>query len=57
MKLAGAYIQDQKYADLKQLAKDNHRTLADQCRYIFDQAIAGRIKPKPYPKKKEVSRG
>ena len=40
LKLAGAYISDEKYNSLVALAKLNHRTLADQCRAIYEAALA-----------------
>lgn len=43
-KLAGAYIDDSKHAALKRMAIANHRTLADQCRHIFDLALSGSLK-------------
>lgn len=39
MKLAGAYINDDKYTALVTLAANNNRTLAGQCRHIFDKAL------------------
>jgi hypothetical protein len=43
MKLAGAYIPEDKHAALRALAKKNHRTLADQLRHMFDEALSGRL--------------
>lgn len=56
MKLAGAYIPDEKHEALRQLAKQNHRTLADQCRHIFDLALAGKLKVKYQNAQKEQKR-
>lgn len=39
MKLAGAYINDESYAGLVALAAANNRTLAGQCRHLFDKAL------------------
>jgi hypothetical protein len=54
MKLAGAYIDEKQHAALTQLARDNHRTLADQLRFIFDRALSGDLKTptKPAPQKR-----
>lgn len=43
MKLAGAYIDENKHAALTQQAKANFRTLADHIRYIYDQALNGKL--------------
>lgn len=40
-KLAGAYIPEKTYESLKRLARKEHRTLADQCRHLFDRALSG----------------
>ena len=40
LKLAGAYIDATKYEQIQALAKANHRTLAEQCRALFDAAIS-----------------
>ena len=47
MKLAGAYIEESKYAALAALARRNHRTLADQCRCLYDRALEGDLVPQP----------
>jgi hypothetical protein len=53
MKLAGAYIPEDKHAALRALAKKNHRTLADQLRHMFDEALNGRLRvPSATPQKK-----
>lgn len=39
MKLAGAYIQDDKYDALVALAEKNNRSLAGQCRHLFDLSL------------------
>ncbi len=41
MKLAGAYINDDTYERLVALAAANNRTLAGQCRHLFDRALKG----------------
>ena len=41
MKLAGAYINDEAYGRLAALAAANNRTLAGQCRHLFDRALKG----------------
>jgi len=41
MKLAGAYINDETYGRLAALAAANNRTLAGQCRHLFDRALKG----------------
>lgn len=41
MKLAGAYINDDTYGRLVALAAANNRTLAGQCRHLFDRALKG----------------
>jgi len=38
-KLAGAYVPEEKYEALKELARRNHRSLADQIRCLIDQAL------------------
>jgi hypothetical protein len=43
MKLAGAYINDDKYERLVALAESNNRTLAGQCRHLFDRALSGEL--------------
>lgn len=43
MKLAGAYINDDKYVRLVALAEQNNRTLAGQCVHLFDRALSGDI--------------
>ena len=43
MKLAGAYINDDTYARLVALAAANNRTLAGQCRHLFDRALKGAL--------------
>jgi hypothetical protein len=45
MKLAGAYIQDETYAKLVALAEANNRTLAGQCRHLFDLALKADAAP------------
>lgn len=40
MKLAGAYINDEKYERLVALAEAIGRTLAGQCRHLFDRALS-----------------
>ncbi len=49
MKLAGAYINDDKYERLVALAEANNRTLAGQCRHLFDQALANELKKPTRP--------
>lgn len=39
MKLAGAYVHDDTYQRLVALAIANNRTLAGQCRHLFDRAL------------------
>jgi hypothetical protein len=41
MKLAGAYINDDTYERLVALAAAHNRTLAGECRHIFDRALRG----------------
>lgn len=43
MKLAGAYIQDDTYERLAALAAANNRTLAGECRHLFDRALRGEL--------------
>ena len=43
MKLAGAYINDDTYERLVALAVSNNRTLAGQCRHLFDRALKGEL--------------
>jgi hypothetical protein len=43
MKLAGAYINDETYGRLAALAAANNRTLAGQCRHLFDRALKGEL--------------
>jgi hypothetical protein len=43
MKLAGAYINDDTYERLVALAAANNRTLAGQCRHLFDRALKGAL--------------
>ncbi len=43
MKLAGAYIHDETYERLAALAAANNRTLAGQCRHLFDRALRGEL--------------
>jgi len=43
MKLAGAYINDDTYGRLVKLAAANNRTLAGQCRHLFDRALRGEL--------------
>lgn len=45
MKLAGAYIQDVTYVKLVALAESNNRTLAGQCRHLFDLALKADVAP------------
>ncbi len=47
MKLAGAYINDDKYERLVALAEQNNRTLAGQCRHLFDRALSGELQVPP----------
>lgn len=54
MKLAGAYINDDTYERLAALAAENNRTLAGQCRHLFDRALRGELEvpactPQPSP--------
>ncbi len=44
MKLVGAYINDELFKRLVALAEANNRTLAGQCRHLFEQAA-----PPPSP--------
>lgn len=39
MKLAGAYVNDDTYEKLCLLARANNRTLAGECRHIYDRAL------------------
>ncbi len=39
MKLAGAYIGDDKYAAIVAVAEKHNRTLAGQCRHWFDEGL------------------
>ncbi|WP_395753785.1 hypothetical protein [Prosthecobacter sp.] len=48
MKLAGAYIHDEKYERLVALAESNNRTLAGQCRHLFDRALSGELQVPPH---------
>lgn len=65
MKLAGAYIHDEKYEQLVALGKLHNRTLAGECRHIFDRALRGELQvpnaPPPPPQiitpRKRSSRG
>ena len=41
MKLAGAYVNDETYERLAALAAASNRTLAGQCRHLFDRALRG----------------
>lgn len=43
MKLAGAYVNDDTYHRLVALAQVNNRTLAGQCRHIYDRALRGEL--------------
>ncbi|MDI1313805.1 hypothetical protein [Prosthecobacter sp.] len=43
MKLAGAYINDDTYERLVALALSHNRTLAGQCRHLFDRALKGEL--------------
>lgn len=43
MKLAGAYINDETYGRLVALAAANNRTLAGECRHLFDRALRGEL--------------
>lgn len=43
MKLAGAYINDDTYERLVALAAANNRTLAGECRHLFDRALRGEL--------------
>ena len=43
MKLAGAYIDDETYGRLVTLAAANNRTLANECRHLFDRALKGEL--------------
>ena len=43
MKLAGAYINDDTYGRLVALAAANNRTLAGECRHLFDRALRGEL--------------
>ena len=47
MKLAGAYINDETYGRLVALAAANNRTLAGECRHLFDRALRGEL-PVPH---------
>lgn len=47
MKLAGAYINDATYERLAALAAANNRTLAGQCRHLFDRALRGQLEVPP----------
>ncbi len=50
MKLAGAYINDGTYERLVALAAANNRTLAGQCRHLFDRALSGDLKVPRLPR-------
>lgn len=43
MKLAGAYINDDTYERLVAMAAANNRTLAGECRHLFDRALRGEL--------------
>lgn len=45
MKLAGAYINDEKYAAIVAVAESNNRTLAGQLRHWFEEGLKAEIKP------------
>ena len=49
MKLAGAYINDETYERLVALAAANNRTLAGQCRHLFDRALKGQLQVQDAP--------
>lgn len=46
MKLAGAYINNDTYKKLIAIADKNNRTLAGQCRHLFDACIKADEAPK-----------
>ncbi|MFC5457299.1 hypothetical protein [Prosthecobacter fluviatilis] len=50
MKLAGAYINDETYGRLVALAAANNRTLAGECRHLFDRALSGDLKVPRLPR-------
>jgi len=45
MKLAGAYIHEDDYTRLANLAAANGRTIAGECRHLFKQALDSAQKP------------
>lgn len=57
MKLAGAYIHDDTYERLVALAMSNNRTLAGQCRHLFDRALKGDLVVPDGPAAKSVAPG
>jgi hypothetical protein len=50
MKLAGAYINDDTYERLVALALSHNRTLAGQCRHLFDRALKGDLQVPDAPR-------
>lgn len=55
LKLAGAYIPDAMYQGLVKLAQANNRTLAGQCRAIYDQALANPKEPALKPQQETIT--
>lgn len=53
MKLAGAYINDDTYERLVALALSHNRTLAGQCRHLFDRALKGGLQVPDAPRAAE----
>ncbi len=56
MKLAGAYINDDTYERLVALAVSSNRTLAGQCRHLFDRALKGDLTVPDGPALKPAAR-
>ena len=57
MKLAGAYIHDETYEKLLALAVSNNRTLAGQCRHLFDRALRGELQVPDAPARAAARKG
>ena len=49
MKLAGAYIHEDDYSRLADLAAANGRTIAGECRHLFKQALDSTSLPEKKP--------
>lgn len=47
-RLCGAFVAADTYASLQDLAKRENRTVADQCRSIYDKALSGELVVAPF---------